>query len=135
MDTAASGGHRLTHRFAPGPVMREDRGSSAARSAVARSGGGPPAVGGVPEIGSEERMGKIATLTAVGVGYVLGARAGRGRYEQIAARARGVWGDPRVQRAAADARSAAAEKAPLLKDTLRQAGSAGSRSTGGPGTA
>jgi hypothetical protein len=81
-------------------------------------------------------MGKITTLTAAGVGYVLGARAGRGRYEQIAARARGVWGDPRVQRAAADARTAAAQKAPLLKDTLNSAaGSAADRTSGGSGTA
>jgi hypothetical protein len=81
-------------------------------------------------------MSKIATLTAVGVGYVLGARAGRGRYEQIAAKARGVWGDPRVQRAAADARTAAAQKAPLIKDTLRSAtGSGGDRANSGSGTA
>ncbi len=81
-------------------------------------------------------MSKITTLAAVGVGYVLGARAGRQRYEQIAARAREFWGDPRVQRAAADARTAAAQKAPMVKDTLKQAtGSATGRTTGGPGAA
>ena len=80
-------------------------------------------------------MSKIVTLTAVGVGYVLGARAGRQRYEQIAKGARKVWKDPRVQRAAADARSAAAEKAPVVKDKIVHAAStvsdrATSRSSG-----
>ena len=68
-------------------------------------------------------MSKIVTLTAVGVGYVLGARAGRERYEQIAQGARKVWKDPRVQRAATDARSAAAEKAPVVKDKIAHAAS------------
>jgi hypothetical protein len=50
------------------------------------------------------------TLTAAGaVGYVLGARAGRGRYEQIVATSRRVWNDPRVQRATADAQEKATE--------------------------
>ena len=80
-------------------------------------------------------MSRITTLAAVGVGYVLGTRAGRERYEQIAARARSFWGDPRVQRAAAEARAAAAQKAPVVKNTFTQpAGSATSRSTGGPET-
>jgi hypothetical protein len=34
---------------------------------------------------------------------VLGARAGRERYEQIVAQARGLWQNPRVQEAAARA--------------------------------
>ena len=80
-------------------------------------------------------MSKIVTLTAVGVGYVLGARAGRQRYEQIAKSARKVWADPRVQQAAADARTAAAEKAPVVKEKIVQAASSvGDRATaGGPG--
>ena len=80
-------------------------------------------------------MSKIVTLTAVGVGYVLGARAGRQRYEQIAKSARKVWADPRVQQAAADARTAAAEKAPVVKEKLVQAaGSVSDRATtSGPG--
>ncbi|WP_036555433.1 hypothetical protein [Nocardioides insulae] len=41
--------------------------------------------------------GKLWFLVGVGAGYVLGARAGRARYEQIAAKAQGVWHDPRVQ--------------------------------------
>ena len=79
-------------------------------------------------------MSRITTLGAVGVGYVLGAKAGRQRYEQIARVARRVWGDPRVQQAAAEARTAAAQKAPLVKDRIAQAAGSGSgRTTGGAG--
>lgn len=42
-------------------------------------------------------MRKMMLLVGAGVGYVLGARAGRERYEQIAGKANQVWGDPRVQ--------------------------------------
>ncbi len=79
-------------------------------------------------------MSKIVTMAAVGVGYVLGARAGRQRYEQIAQGARKVWRDPRVQQAAADARSAAAEKGPVVKDRIVHAASSVSdRRTDGSG--
>jgi len=40
---------------------------------------------------------KLTLLTGVAVGYVLGAKAGRRRYEQIKARANAIWHDPRVQ--------------------------------------
>lgn len=40
---------------------------------------------------------KLSFLTGLGAGYVLGARAGRERYEQIVSTARGLWQDPRVQ--------------------------------------
>ena len=39
-------------------------------------------------------MSKLSLLAAAGVGYVLGARAGRQRYEQIAGTARKVAGNP-----------------------------------------
>lgn len=41
--------------------------------------------------------GKILILTGLAVGYVLGARAGRERYEEIKATANKLWSDPRVQ--------------------------------------
>ena len=63
-------------------------------------------------------MSKIVTLAAAATGYVLGARAGRQRYEQIADQAQRLWHDPRVQKAAANAKDQAAEKAPLLKDKV-----------------
>ena len=43
-------------------------------------------------------MGKGAFILGVAVGYVLGARTGRERYDQIKGRATGAWKDPRVQR-------------------------------------
>ncbi len=56
-------------------------------------------------------MKKIPLLFAAGVGYVLGARAGRGRYEQIKSGAHKLAEDPRVQAAKDKAAEAAKEKA------------------------
>ena len=42
-------------------------------------------------------MSKLTLLTAAAAGYVLGARAGRERYEQIAAGARTTPPNPRGQ--------------------------------------
>ena len=41
--------------------------------------------------------GKILIVTGLAVGYVLGARAGRGRYEEIKRAATKFWNDPRVK--------------------------------------
>ena len=63
-------------------------------------------------------MSKIITLAAAATGYVLGTRAGRQRYEQISTQAQKLWQDPRVQKAASDARETAAAKAPVVKDKV-----------------
>ena len=42
-------------------------------------------------------MKRLLLLAALGVGYVLGARAGRERYEQIMGTVNKVKSDPRVQ--------------------------------------
>lgn len=42
--------------------------------------------------------GKILFVAGLGVGYLLGTRAGRERYEQIKAVASKLWNDPTVQR-------------------------------------
>ncbi len=42
-------------------------------------------------------QGRILFLTGAAVGYVLGARAGRRRYEQLKAGAERLWNDPKVQ--------------------------------------
>jgi predicted naringenin-chalcone synthase len=57
----------------------------------------------------ESLMSKLSLSTAGAIGYVLGARAGRGRYEQIATVARRVWNDPRVQQATTRAQNRASE--------------------------
>ena len=56
-------------------------------------------------------MSKLTLLTAAFAGYVLGARAGRERYEQIAAGARTIARNPKVQSAKQQTQSVAAEKA------------------------
>ncbi|MBB6627048.1 hypothetical protein H5V45_06905 [Nocardioides sp. KIGAM211] len=73
-------------------------------------------------------MSKLSLLTAAGIGYVLGARAGRERYEQIAAGARQVARNPRVQSAKQQATGVVAEQAAVAKDaaatTAKEAASA-----------
>ena len=65
-------------------------------------------------------MSKLTLLTAAAAGYVLGARAGRERYEQIAAGARKVARNPRVQAAKQQAQDVAAEKATHVKDVAAE---------------
>ena len=44
--------------------------------------------------------GKLLFITGVGVGYVLGTRAGREKFDSMVAQARKVWESPTVQEAA-----------------------------------
>lgn len=53
--------------------------------------------------------GKAALLAGLGIGYVLGTRDGRERYEQIKAQATKAWNDPRVQDKAGKAQTKAQE--------------------------
>lgn len=66
-------------------------------------------------------MKKLLLLAATGIGYVLGARAGRGRYDQIAGLATKVRNDPRVQDAAHQAAETARAQAPVVKDKVTSA--------------
>ena len=68
-------------------------------------------------------MKKLTLLIAGGIGYVLGTRAGRERYEQIKRTATRVKDDPRVQEKATQAADLAKEKAPLVKDKVAAAAS------------
>lgn len=61
-------------------------------------------------------------LVGLGVGYVLGARAGRERYDQIVERVSGVWDDPRVAKARRDAARYAREQGPVLVDRAQALG-------------
>lgn len=65
-------------------------------------------------------MAKLGILVGLGAGYVLGARAGRQRYEQIRSRAQGVWRDPRVQRQAHAAQDVVQEKAAQAAGTVQE---------------
>jgi oxygen-dependent protoporphyrinogen oxidase len=68
--------------------------------------------------------GKITLLVGGAVGYVLGTRAGRQRYEQIKARARSVWASPKVQEKATQAQDYARQKAPVVKEKAAGAAAA-----------
>jgi len=61
---------------------------------------------------------KFLFIVGIGVGYVLGARAGRARYEQIKAKATDTWEDPRVQRAVTDAQDFVKENAPVVQEKV-----------------
>jgi hypothetical protein len=77
-------------------------------------------------------MKKLMLLAAAGVGYVLGTKAGRERYEQIKQTFTKVKDDPRVQEKAQQAASFAADKAPVVKDKVTEAaGVAASKVSGG----
>ncbi len=56
-------------------------------------------------------MSKLTLLAAAAAGYVLGARAGRERYEQIKVQAQKVAGNPKVQDAAHKAQDTAVTQA------------------------
>lgn len=68
-------------------------------------------------------MKKLSLLAAGLIGYVLGSRAGRERYEQIKKAATRVKNDPRVQEKATQAADLAKEKAPVVKDKVVAAAS------------
>jgi hypothetical protein len=61
-----------------------------------------------------ERMKKF--LLGAAAGYVLGAKAGRGRYEQIVRTYRKIADHPLVQGAAGVARAKISEKTPFLRE-------------------
>ena len=56
--------------------------------------------------------GKILFVAGLGLGYVLGTRAGREKYEQLKSGAMTLWNDPRVQRQVDAAESFVKDKAP-----------------------
>ena len=56
--------------------------------------------------------GKILFVAGLGVGYVLGTRAGRERYESIKSAASKLWNDPRVQKQVDTAEAFVKDKAP-----------------------
>jgi ferric-dicitrate binding protein FerR (iron transport regulator) len=60
----------------------------------------------------------------LGVGYVLGARAGRERYDQIVEKATSVWEDPRVTKARRETARYAKEQAPVVRDRAKAVASA-----------
>lgn len=67
-------------------------------------------------------QGRILFVTGAAVGYVLGARAGRRRYEQIKASAERLWNNPKVQdgvdQVVDQVQGFVKDKAPEVKDAV-----------------
>ena len=66
--------------------------------------------------------GKLLFITGGLVGYVLGARAGRKRYDQIASAASDLWNRPPVQRRVNEVRDFALERVGDVPGVLFEAG-------------
>ncbi|WP_370618492.1 hypothetical protein [Mumia sp. Pv 4-285] len=66
-------------------------------------------------------MRKTSLLIAAGAGYVLGARAGRGRYDQIVAQTKKLMGSQPVQSGVAKAGETIKDQAPVVKDKVSEA--------------
>jgi hypothetical protein len=67
---------------------------------------------------------RLPLLVAGGIGYVLGTKAGRERYEQIRGTFNKVKDDPRVQEKAQQAVDIAKDKAPVVQEKLSGAADA-----------
>jgi sRNA-binding protein len=63
-------------------------------------------------------MRKLLLLVAFAAGYVLGAKAGRQRYEQIVNAANRVKDEPHVRSAASTVAEAAKEQAPVVREKV-----------------
>lgn len=74
---------------------------------------------------------KILFLVGVGIGYVLGSRAGRKPYDRLKATATQVWEDPRVQKRVHDAEAFVQEKAPVVQAKLGEAAEAAADAVAG----
>ena len=67
-------------------------------------------------------MGKLSFLAGMAAGYVLGAKAGTRRYEQIRHTSGKVWNSDPVQKQVANAKEAARTKAaPVVADLVADA--------------
>lgn len=64
--------------------------------------------------------GKLKLLVGFGAGYLLGTRAGRERYDQIAGKAQELWRDPRVQEKAGQAQQVVKEKADQAQQVVKE---------------
>lgn len=78
--------------------------------------------------------GKILLVVGIGVGYVLGAKAGRERYNQIARSASKLWNNPNVQKQVVKAEDFVKDHAPdvaeLVGETAKKAVNAATKRGG-----
>ncbi|MBW8172531.1 hypothetical protein K0651_05630 [Ornithinimicrobium sp. Arc0846-15] len=66
-------------------------------------------------------MSKITMAAAFGAGYVLGSKAGRERYEELRAKAKDVWANPKVQEQIGKASDEAKARVPGLNNDSAEA--------------
>ncbi|QYH34799.1 YtxH domain-containing protein [Salinibacterium sp. M195] len=62
--------------------------------------------------------GKILLVVGLGIGYVLGTRAGREKYEKIKTTAAKLWNDPRIAEQRHQAEDFVKDKAPDVAEFL-----------------
>ena len=62
--------------------------------------------------------GKILLVVGIGIGYVLGTRAGREKYDEMKTAAQKFWNDPRVQKQVNNAEGFVKDKAPEVAEFL-----------------
>ena len=60
--------------------------------------------------------GKILFVAGLGLGYLLGTRAGREKYDELKSAALKVWNDPRVQKQVDAVEGFVKDKAPEVAD-------------------
>lgn len=63
---------------------------------------------------------KLLFVTGTIAGYILGARAGRMKYEKIKSKATEAWENPRVQKVVAETQDFVKENAPVVADKLAE---------------
>jgi len=63
-------------------------------------------------------MRKLTLVIGIGIGYVLGARAGTQRYEQLKAQAQKAWNNPTVQDKVDQAQEKVRETAPQVAEKV-----------------
>jgi hypothetical protein len=66
----------------------------------------------------------LMLAAGVGIGYVLGTRAGRERYDEMKAKATALWEDPRVAKARRDVEAYARQQAPIIRERAEAAAKA-----------
>jgi hypothetical protein len=63
-------------------------------------------------------MGKVSFVLGAAAGYILGAKAGQKRYEQIKGRATELWSSDSVQTKVETARQTVMDQAPVVADKI-----------------
>ena len=76
-------------------------------------------------------MRKLLFIVGAGIGYILGAKAGRERYETISRQAGKVWSNPKVQSTVEDVKAQAPKAASAVAGSAKEiAGQAKAKVTG-----